>query len=247
MNFVDVYCKCGQSQLVWSNILIYLRSESYESSEWAVLSGLFFDKCSFSTVQEVAVCFHSTRNWSKMWFIMIWGTQCSWENQRSYLHALTVSLTQFQACFILGGCLNSVYPDLRTAQSNCVWPLCLDSMARSPRVTLWGAERPMAQWSPFPRLQSRPYVPSGSFRNSSLGRRPSSQGNAAHLRNSRCPSVRWFGREFESFSPTAFHHPVPHCIYYLWLFPPMNWGARPGSGLPSWGAGWGASGGRTWP
>lgn len=144
----------------------------------------------------------------------------------------SLSLTQCQACFILGGCLNCVYPDLRTAQANCVWPLCLDSMARSPRVTLWGAERPMAQWSPFPRPQSRPDVPSGSFRNSSLGRRPSSQGNAVHLRNSRCPSVWWFGREFESFSPTAFHHPVPHCIYYLWPLPSMNQWAGPGSGLP---------------
>lgn len=159
----------------------------------------------------------------------------------------SLSLSQCQACFILGGCLNSVYPDLRTAQANCVWPLCLDSTARSPRVTLWGAERPMAQWSPFPRLQSRPDVPSGSFRNSSLGRRPSSQGNAVHLRNSRCPSVRWFGREFESFSPTAFHHPVPHCIYYLWPFPSMIRGAGPGSGLPSCGEGWGATDGRLWP
>lgn len=182
----------------------------------------------------------------KMWFLMIWAIQ--WQLGKPavmYLCALTVSLLQFQACFILGGWLNSVYPDLRTAQANCVWPLCLDSTARSPRVTLWGAERPMAQWSPFPRLQSRPDVPSGSFRNSSLGRRPSSQGNAVHLRNSRCPSVRWFGREFESFSPTAFHHPVPHCIYYLWLFPPTKQGVRPKSGLPSRGAGWGASGGRT--
>lgn len=80
------------------------------------------------------------------------GHSDSWENQRSYLHALTVFLAQFQACFILGGYLNSVYPDLRTAQANCVW-------TAQPGLPGWLYEELKDLWPSDPQAAEQAWCP----------------------------------------------------------------------------------------